>query len=343
MNALLNKENSISAAPAAKNAEISIVSILRGIAAMSVFLFHLVCLSNGYISNKMLNHLFAYGKYGVQFFFVISGFVITYSMIKGHYKITDFFTFLKKRVIRIEPPYLVIVLLTVLFLLLRNKSGLANGNTELPNLTQVLLHVGYLIPFSNYGWLSIVFWTLAIEFQFYLLFSLLFQWYIGIKWLRWAMEIVLLGLFFTSASESFFFHWSPVFLLGINLALYKMEIMLFTEWLVTSVLMAGAIFYQTGWEVFVFSIVPFVLIYLEPQVKSRPWNFFGKISYSLYLCHTLVAFAIINIGIRITHHFYQKIIMVSLAFGVTILVSYLLYYYVERPCKRMAASIKYAP
>ena len=325
-----------------RNAEIAIVSNLRGFAAMAVFLFHLVCVTNGYISDRILYRIFSYGKYGVQFFFVISGFVITYSMLKGSYTIRDFFTFLKKRIIRIEPPYLVIVFLTVIFLIVRNKSGLGNGNNVLPGITQILLHIGYLIPFSKYDWVSIVFWTLAIEFQFYLLFSLLFQWYVNNKWLRWALEIVLLGLFFTSASEAFFFHWSPVFLLGINLALYKMKITKAPELGITSLLMAAVIFYKTGWEVFIFSAIPFILIYLEPQIKSRLWNFFGKISYSLYLCHTLVAFAIINVAIRVTHHLYQKIFFIALAFGVTIFCSYLLYYFVEKPFKRIASSIKYS-
>lgn len=324
-----------------KDNEITIVTKLRGFAAMSVFLFHLVCLSNGYISGKLLNQLFAYGKYGVQCFFVISGFVITYSMLKGNYTIRDFFTFLKKRVIRIEPPYLVIVLLTVLFLIVRNRSGMANGDNALPGVNQVLLHIGYLIPFSRYDWLSIVFWTLAVEFQFYLLFSLLFQWYVSNRWVRWGAEILFIGLFFTNTSSALFLNWSPVFLLGINLALFKMQVIKIGELGITSLLLASIIFYKAGWEVFSFSFIPFVLIYLEPRIKSRFWDFFGKISYSLYLCHTLVAFAIINWGIRHTQHIYQKIFFVLLALGATIIFSYLLYYFVEKPFKKIASAIKY--
>lgn len=338
----MTAEDSIQQPPVKKQAEIGIVSNLRGFAAMSVFLFHLVCVSNGYISDKLLYLFFSYGKYGVQFFFVISGFVITYSMLKGNYTYRNFFTFLKKRLIRIEPPYLVIVLLTVIFLIVRNKSGAANGDEGMPGIIQVLLHIGYLIPFSAYGWLSIVFWTLAIEFQFYLLFSVLFQLYTGNKWGRWLLQAMLLVLFFNSGDEAFFFHWSPVFLLGINLALFKMKLVDMKELAITILLLAACIFFKTGWEVLVFSLVPFTLIYLEPRIKSRVWDFFGRISYSLYLCHTLVAFAIINIGFRYTHHFYQKVFFVSLAFGVTVLCSYLLYYFVEKPFKRIASAIKYS-
>lgn len=321
--------------------EVGVITKLRGFAALSVFLFHLVCVSIGYFSEGPIFQFFRYGKYGVQCFFVISGFVIAYSMVKGKYTNRSFLTFLKKRVIRIEPPYLVVVALTVLFLYVRQWSGLGNGLSHPPGLVQVLLHIGYLIPFSSYEWLSIVFWTLAIEFQFYLLFSLLFMWYTWQQWARWLIELVLLLLFFNSRSEAFFFHWSPVFLLGINLALFKLQRMKREEWLLSSLVMATALWLQTGWEVLVFALLPFFVIYFDPSIKSRFWEFLGKISYSLYLCHTLVAFTILNIGLRYAQQGYQKAICVTLAIIATVVCSYLLYYFVERPFKRMASSLKY--
>jgi peptidoglycan/LPS O-acetylase OafA/YrhL len=337
MEVLLEKKLSVKKQP-----EITIVSDLRGFAALSVFLFHVVCVSNGYVSNKILYNIFYYGKYGVQFFFVISGFVITYSMLQGNYKLSNFFTFLKKRIIRIEPPYLVIVLLTVIFLIIRNKSGLANGNSEMPDLLQILLHIGYLIPFSSYEWISIVFWTLAIEFQFYLIFSLLFPIYVSNKWLRWGIQFLFIILFSTSFSESFFFHWAPVFLLGINLALFKFKVIKLFELIISYIVLSFMVFYGLGWEVLVFSNIPFFLIFWQPQLKKGIWDFFGRISYSLYLSHTLIAFAILNIGIRFTTHTYQKFIFVSLAIITTIIFSYFLYFFVEKPFKRIASSIKYS-
>lgn len=323
--------------------EIGIVSKLRGFAAVSVFLFHVVCVSTGYFTDGLVVRFFNYGKYGVQFFFMISGFVITYSMLRGKYTNRSFFTFLAKRIIRIEPPYLVVVALTVLFLYVRQWSGMGNGTGTLPGFAQVLLHIGYLIPFSSYDWLSIVFWTLAIEFQFYLLFSLLFTWYTQQAWVRWGIECVLLLLFVNHPPEAFFFHWSPIFLLGINLALFKMKRMQGRELLLSGLLLAAAVWVQTGWEVFVFAAVPFALIYFDPPLKTRFWEFFGKISYSLYLCHTLVAFAILNIGLRYAQQGYQRMGVVAFAILVTVGCSYLLYYFIERPFKRMASAIKYRP
>lgn len=321
--------------------EITIVTKLRGFASMCVFLFHLVCVTNGYIPGDWLHRIFDYGKYGVQCFFVISGFVITYSLVKGGYRIGNFFTFFAKRIIRIEPPYLVIVLLTVAFLFVRERSGMVTVKGGLPTLPQVLLHIGYLIPFSNYDWLSIVFWTLAIEFQFYLLFSVIYPAYRSVKPARWLIEAALIALMFVKSGGFIYFRWSPVFLLGINLALYKTRNMELGELLTAGTLISLVILYQYGWVVFLFSVIPAGIIAWEPEFRSRFWEFFGKISYSLYLCHTLIVFAIINIGFRFPVDIPHRIFFVTVAVAVTIGCSYLLYFFVERPCKRMAASIRY--
>jgi peptidoglycan/LPS O-acetylase OafA/YrhL len=322
--------------------EVKVVTLMRGFAATSVFLFHLVCLSNGYIANQVLNHIFYYGQFGVQFFFVISGFVIPYSMINSGYRTRDFFVFLKKRIIRIEPPYLLVLLLTIVFLWARARSGMARGDLSVPGWKQILLHIGYLIPFTNYRWLSIVFWTLAIEFQFYLSFSLLFDFILKNSILRWLITGLFIGSFFLTLGDAgTFFHWAPVFLLGIYLAFEKKRIIRKKEfWLVVAA-MALLIFWKLGWVVGVFSGSAFLCIYLDPQVKSSLLKFLGRISYSLYLLHPLVAFAVINLGIRFTRNFPEKIFFVSAAAGLTILVSFGLYYYVERPCQKLAVSIKY--
>ena len=116
--------------------------MLRGLASTMVFGFHLFNLSNGYLGTDLLWRLTYYGKFGVQFFFVISGFVITYSMLNAQYKLKDFPRFLMKRIIRIEPPYLIVLALTVVFLWIRVKTGLGRGELYIPTWDQVLLAPG---------------------------------------------------------------------------------------------------------------------------------------------------------------------------------------------------------
>jgi peptidoglycan/LPS O-acetylase OafA/YrhL len=319
--------------------QIEIVTILRGLAATSVFLFHLVCVSNGYITGRYLQAVFSYGRYGVQFFFVISGFVIPYSMLRGHYRLPDFFRFLLKRIVRIEPPYLVILALTVAFLFLR--AGMVDHSRLNMTWQQVALHIGYLIPFSRYDWLSIVFWTLAIEFQFYLFFSLAFPVFTGHRAGRWLVTALLISFQWIGPLDTQFFYWSPIFLMGIYLALGKQKKISTAEMGIVIGILAVLAFFKFGLVIDLFALTAVAAIYFEPVIRSRILDFLGNISYSLYLTHTLVAFAIINLGIRYTRSPYQKIFFVTLAVAATLFFSYLLYYCVERPAKKWAAAIKY--
>jgi peptidoglycan/LPS O-acetylase OafA/YrhL len=315
--------------------------MLRGLASSFVFIFHLFNLSNGYLGNESVWDITYYGKFGVQFFFVISGFVITYSMINAGYRTKDFFTFLGKRIIRIEPPYLIVLALTVIFLWVRVRSGIGRGDLTIPSWQQVVLHVGYLIPFTHYSWLSIVFWTLAIEFQFYLLFSLLINSFTKSPVFRWVSTAALIALFFLSQSEFHFFYWAPVFLLGINLALFKNKKIAATELGTIAALMIALVYYKLGLVICLFALVPFLIIFFDPHIKLLVLQFLGRISYSLYLLHTLVAFAIINIGIRVGNNLYQRIVFGFLALSCTLIASWLLYRFVEKPCQRLATSIRY--
>jgi len=319
--------------------QVEIVTILRGLAASSVFLFHLVCVTHGYIPGDAVHAFFSYGKFGVQFFFVISGFVIPYSMIRANYRTSDFFRFLVKRVVRIEPPYMLILALTVSFLWVRSRTVSADPFPV--SWQQVVLHIGYLIPFSGYDWLSIVFWTLAIEFQFYLFFSLAFPLFTGRRIGRWLITGALVSVHWIRPLDTQFLYWSPIFLMGIYLALAKMKKINSVEWFTVLAILAVVGFLKFGLVVDLFALTSVAAIWFEPVIRSRILDFLGNISYSLYLSHTLIAFAVINIGIRYTRTPWQRVFFVTLAITATVIFSYLLYLCIEKPAKKWASAIKY--
>jgi peptidoglycan/LPS O-acetylase OafA/YrhL len=93
-----------------------------------------------------------YGWLGVQVFFVISGFVIPYSMYCGGYRPWQHFgRFLAKRLVRLEPPYLVsIVVFITLWYLSALSPGFRGSPPELST-PQLLCHVGYLNTFVGYA------------------------------------------------------------------------------------------------------------------------------------------------------------------------------------------------
>jgi peptidoglycan/LPS O-acetylase OafA/YrhL len=129
--------------------------------------------------------------------------------------------------------------------------------------------------------------------------------------------------------------------MGIHTALLKLKRIGIVEYWLTVAILFGVIVYRIGWPTSLFALSAILVIYFQPDIKSRLLHFLGNISYSLYLSHTLIAFFFINLGIRFTTHGYQKIFFVTLAVAATLFFSYLLYRFVEKPAKKWAAVINY--
>ena len=94
---------------------ISILDFLRGFAAVSVMFFHFAsCKGLVKFSSPILSNLFPWGNKGVDIFFVISGFIIPYSLWNTEYKLKEFLRFMAKRFMRIAPPAYVCLLLIII-------------------------------------------------------------------------------------------------------------------------------------------------------------------------------------------------------------------------------------
>ncbi len=279
-----------------KSNNIPILDSLRAFAALSVCLYHFVCTTTGYITTDWILNVFSVGKFGVQLFFVISGFVIPWAMFVAGFKFSDFFKFLLKRLARLEPPYIFSILIALGLLYLREKLlGSTNDHMEI-SLKQVFLHFGYLIPFfESYKWLNQVYWTLAIEFQYYFFIALLFIPLIKSSFLyRLLMYVAIVALSFI-AGEKFLPYWLPVFSLGIILFLFKAKFIEQKEYYLVSFLLICFCFYKYPIASVVFSLIPVVLILFYSNIKVIGLDFFGKMSYSIYLVHPLIGASFINI------------------------------------------------
>src|SRR3974390_2377989 len=93
----------------APNQRIGVINALRAFAAIFVAWGHFVWGQGKYLalSGK-------YGYLGVHIFFVISGFVIPWSLYRGQYALRDYSRFLLKRNVRLYPPYVASIAVTVL-------------------------------------------------------------------------------------------------------------------------------------------------------------------------------------------------------------------------------------
>lgn len=318
----------------------SSIDFLRGFAALMVAFFHFTHHNSihGTLleSDDFLYKIGHYGQYGVHLFFVISGFVIPYSMNKYNYSINKLGKFLLKRIARIEPPFLLSMLWVVLSGVI---FSIYLGTDISIDWQRIMLHLGYLIPFTEEVWYNDIYWTLAIEFQYYLFIALTFPFLIHKNRI---IQSALLGflaiapLFFL---EGFFFSYAPVFGLGIIGALLKLNKVTIQSFFFWVFVFSASILFFIGGTIAVITFITLFLI-LQTHVKTKQTDFLGKISYSLYLTHgelggRLIYFLLPFCGSSL---FLNYLLLVG-AILFSIFGSWIFYLIIENPSKRLASKI----
>jgi peptidoglycan/LPS O-acetylase OafA/YrhL len=261
------------------------IDSLRGIAALSVCLFHLGGGVLPKLSSSQTVAATSWGWAGVEVFFVISGFVIPYVLIRGDYVWKDAGRFLLKRLVRVWPPSAILLLMTLA------QWSIASRLSGGWNVTagQVLTNFLYIAPLVDEPWLNAIFWTLAIEAQFYILIALLFPLFVkDHRYIMGACVLSCVGVFLPFEDTEIFFNYAVYFCMGGLVLLYR-------ECKVTGPAMLaalGALALPTaigwGWLAASAAVLTALVIAFVP-LHFRPLVFLGKISYSLYLTHILVA------------------------------------------------------
>lgn len=155
------------------------IDVLRGFAAMGVVIFHYSGHSQRYFTDFPFS--FVYGKYGVQVFFVISGFFI-YSTLE---KCTTAWEFLLLRCSRLYPTYWATLVTLIGFDAFQAKNSIWFGG--------YLVNATMLQSFIGFPDIDIVYWSLAVEMTFYLLMALLlatgvirYPFFVALGWLALA-------------------------------------------------------------------------------------------------------------------------------------------------------------
>ncbi|MCC3410783.1 MAG: acyltransferase [Microcoleus sp. PH2017_29_MFU_D_A] len=173
--------------------KLNLLQVYRGIGALLVVMFHVNQMSTERLNQVTFFNLFQAGWSGVDYFFVLSGFIMVYVHRSAIGKKDQLKSFLVKRCVRIYPIYWIITLTVVFFFLLI--PGFANAQDL--SLDKIILSL-LLIP--QYGKPILdVGWTLVYEIYFYVLFSIAI-------WLKPKQSVPLLSawLFVT------FLHFSKV-------------------------------------------------------------------------------------------------------------------------------------
>ncbi|MBV8171290.1 MAG: acyltransferase [Candidatus Eremiobacteraeota bacterium] len=275
---------------------------LRALAVLSVLLYHCVKYDR-FFPDGPLKHAFFEGAHGVDLFFVISGFVLSYPTLsklrlKG-IAVFDIATYLAHRFIRILPPYVAAVAFCSLALLaivhwnLRIGEGVINPGITWVDIAKQLV---FLDQGTRLGNLS--FWSLSVEFRWYFLFPLLL-----LLFVRSMRAFALLGLALIVAGGftrlgSLDLLELPAFMLGIAAAQIEIDKPKWA-WLGGPLAVAtGAIAVaiepanywdrvQLSWQLtmFCFVVAGGALPWLRSALGLGPLRAIGIISYSLYLVH----------------------------------------------------------
>ncbi|MBS0244284.1 MAG: acyltransferase, partial [Proteobacteria bacterium] len=153
---------------------------IRGLAVIMVLLFHFICAATP-LNNieALVIRFFNYGAYGVELFFVLSGFLITGILYDARSKPNYFKNFYIRRTLRIFPLYYGVLFLTfVVAPLIPWLSG--------PTLSYMAEHQAWAWLYATNVFIAIKgywayaylehFWSLSVEEHFYLFWPFLVYW-----------------------------------------------------------------------------------------------------------------------------------------------------------------------
>lgn len=306
------------------------------------------------------------GSEAVSFFFVLSGFVLSYSYINSPRKI-EFGRYLYKRILRLYPAYILNVLLLLLYDMRKNFTLDAFKGIfirdERPRLLKELL------MFQDTHDLYLPGWTLQIEIiysliiiglivlyrihPYLLLIPLIGCYVIGSPDIRLYMNHFVLGVYLSmiypklknsSFKESKLYPWKwAIFLLifvlfsFINLAKFfkPIENMFHLFWKYN---IRWAHF--SGFAAFLILIIVIMSKNVQVFLENKVLLYLGKISYSLYLIHWFFVIFTMNNwdlwGKYLGAGPLRFCIMFTLFIGASILAADLMYRFIETPFIRLS-------
>ena len=152
------------------------VQVLRGFAAIAVVLYHVDVLSAQHFDHAVFH--FTYGALGVDLFFALSGFIITYIHFTDVREASGVRNFLTRRFIRIFPFYW----LCILAVLLLHPDKYTGWLSVIKNIFL------FRMPMSDL-YISVS-WSLTYEIIFYIAFAISIA--IGWKWAKYIVPVWIL-------------------------------------------------------------------------------------------------------------------------------------------------------
>jgi peptidoglycan/LPS O-acetylase OafA/YrhL len=264
--------------------------------------------------------------------------------------------FALRRQIRLDPPYWLCVLLTLILMVVAAKRS--PSSVCLPTLSTVLANLSYTQGIGGVPSIVRVSWTLCLEVQFYVAFIAI-VWF-SQKFRRKQMaEVVLLSFlavislawtFYRPATPWFIGTWY-LFALGVlGYGAFTRRAPHACFFAITLMALAIGATRIEGTATFVGPITALLIFtvgrlgHLSHWLAAPIFKYFAAISYSLYLVHFDLVSLVFRAGTRLTGNTIVGALVTSLiAVLVAVGAAHLLWFTIERPTIRLASRLKKKP
>ena len=285
---------------------LSYVDGLRAIAVLGVVLSHTAKYTLDFHTSPFYHPMYE-GAHGVDLFFVISGFCLSYPTLArlyaagaARFSISRFFA---KRFLRIFPPYWFAYAVVIVTTLAMVRAGFQAPwpTIKMPDSVATVVRQIFLV--ENGSDLVGSFWTLALELRWYFAFPLLLW-----IWARSKIAFALIGLasliaFHFIGRQVLDFATLPAFMLGIVAADVSVRRVAIARWapLFAVAALIVAVHFEPGhlayaeqdqltWQLAAFFVVVAGcnVPWLMRVLSIRPLVLVGAASYSIYLFHDFV-------------------------------------------------------
>lgn len=351
------------------------IDVLRGLAAMGVFTFHVSVIAGfpkrtlppiGFFGQTWSNvpSIFSFGATGVSLFFVISGFCLALKRLRRAADSIAPGKYARDRFARIYPAYFVAVAFSLLIAELRDMDW---------SVGEVVTYLVFLQGFTQKWHFSLngALWSMATEVQFYAMFPLLFAAFARLRLISFLGPITLAVMGFRVGCT--LLPSADVVVGGINTATFLMNtlagrlldfalgICLAGAWLahretvtrlsrvfLSPALVLGVVARSMGPTWLADPALGLMCAVLVGYVVTREFRIdghailaaFGRSSYSFFLLHFPILALVAGAGGWISGlSIYRKFYFIAgVGFVVTLILSVVLYRFVEVPCMRYVKS-----
>jgi peptidoglycan/LPS O-acetylase OafA/YrhL len=330
-------------------ARIAGLDVLRGFAAAAVMLHHHAQYYDVLYPGRIpLSVDLGPGHFGVELFFIISGFVILMT-IERKKTVREFAI---SRTARLMPAFLAALLMATVIRIVSPVPFL-----DTPTVPQFLANLTMASSLFGQTPMDMPYWTLTYELVFYIGMGLILA--LGmLRWTEWfGLLAVAVSCLFIATLDVRLHHRSSIVLLVYYSNFFLIGICLYRIYarsarLITYVALVCAIavtvrgggeqaFYASGYLYLPITAAFAIVVWFAASkhgkwLASPPMVFLGRISYPLYLVHVVLGYSILRFGVEQGWSTLGGVIAAAIA---SVIVATLLHYLVEVPGERWSRTL----